>query len=181
MFFCKNANFYHTMVQNNLKQLLAGVVFFWFAQQYLVAQNLINNTPDIIIDAASKTLKAPNAESYQWYLNGQKLEVATQNISATTAGNYSVELTSENGKVSTQSINLAVAENGEPIKIYTIGDSTVQDYSDGYYPRKGWGQMLQHFFDTAQVTVINKALGGTSSKSFYDNHWSVIKKQFRAR
>jgi len=61
------------------------------------------------------------------------------------------------------------------LKIYTIGDSTVQDYNDGYSPRKGWGQMLQHFFNPSGVTVTNKAVGGTSSKSFYNLFWKAIR------
>ncbi len=55
--------------------------------------------------------------------------------------------------------------------IYTIGDSTVQNYAQGYYPRKGWGQVLQHFFNADSVVVENRAVGGTSSKSFYNYYW----------
>ncbi len=56
-------------------------------------------------------------------------------------------------------------------KIFTIGDSTVQTYTSGYYPRTGWGQVLQYFFDENYVVVDNRAVGGTSSKSFYDGYW----------
>ena len=59
--------------------------------------------------------------------------------------------------------------------IYTCGDSTVQDYTSGYYPQTGWGQVLPKFVDSTKVTVTNKAVGGTSSKSFYDNYWSGVK------
>lgn len=62
------------------------------------------------------------------------------------------------------------------LRVYTIGDSTVQDYVEGtYYPRKGWGQMLPYFFDTGNVTFTNKAVGGSSSKSFYNTYWSDVK------
>lgn len=64
--------------------------------------------------------------------------------------------------------------------IYTIGDSTVQTYTSGYYPRAGWGQVLQHFFDSSKVVVVNKAVGGTSSKSFYNNHWAGVKSLIKA-
>lgn len=63
------------------------------------------------------------------------------------------------------------------LRVFTIGDSTVQDYNDGYAPRKGWGQMLPFFFDKTQAVVYNKAVGGTSSMSFYNNHWGAIKNQ----
>ncbi len=56
-------------------------------------------------------------------------------------------------------------------KIFTIGDSTVQTYASGYYPRTGWGQVLQYFFNSSTVVVDNRAVGGTSSKSFYNSYW----------
>lgn len=59
--------------------------------------------------------------------------------------------------------------------IYTIGDSTVQSYAAGYYPRSGWGQQLGLYFDPAKAAVVNRAIGGTSSKSFYDSHWAAVK------
>lgn len=65
-------------------------------------------------------------------------------------------------------------------RIFTIGDSTVQDYNDGWAPRKGWGQMLQSFFYGADVEVINRAVGGTSSKSFYNSFWSGVKGEMRS-
>ncbi|MCQ2193052.1 MAG: GDSL-type esterase/lipase family protein [Paludibacteraceae bacterium] len=65
-------------------------------------------------------------------------------------------------------------------RIIPIGDSTVQDYNDGYAPRKGWGQMLPFFFDKSKVTVLNKAIGGTSSKSFYEKHWTAVRDQLKA-
>lgn len=59
--------------------------------------------------------------------------------------------------------------------VYTIGDSTVQSYTAGYYPRAGWGQVLPFFFDTTKVAIVNKAVGGTSSKSFYDSFWAPVR------
>lgn len=60
-------------------------------------------------------------------------------------------------------------------RLYTVGDSTVQRYSSSYYPRAGWGQVLGHFFDPDQITVVNRAVGGTSTKTFYENgHWANL-------
>ena len=58
---------------------------------------------------------------------------------------------------------------------YTVGDSTVQNWNSGYYPKAGWGQVLPKFFDSTRVNVVNKAVGGTSSKSFYDLYWSGVR------
>jgi lysophospholipase L1-like esterase len=55
---------------------------------------------------------------------------------------------------------------GKPT-IYVAGDSTVSTYSPAQAPQQGWGQRLQEFF-TADVTVVNRAIGGRSSKSFID-------------
>ncbi|WP_440903419.1 GDSL-type esterase/lipase family protein [Catenovulum sp. SX2] len=59
--------------------------------------------------------------------------------------------------------------------VFLIGDSTVADYADGYYPQTGWGQVFQTYLDDAKITVDNRALGGRSSKSFYTDHWADVK------
>ena len=59
--------------------------------------------------------------------------------------------------------------------MYTIGDSTVANYSSSLYPRSGWGQVLRHFFDPAKLVVTNRAVGGSSSKSFYDRYWPAVR------
>lgn len=81
----------------------------------------------------------------------------------------------------------------EPVKIYLIGDSTVADYAleDHYmekrYPLTGWGQVFQQFLiidslknlnhliksDSAQV--IDKAKGGRSTRSFFEEgRWKEV-------
>lgn len=52
-------------------------------------------------------------------------------------------------------ISLSYAQQ---LRVFTIGGSTVQDYNDGYAPRKGWGQMLSFFFDKSKAVVYNKVL-----------------------
>ena len=51
-------------------------------------------------------------------------------------------------------------------RIVLIGDSTVADYPASQAPMTGWGQVLEPFFRSGTVTVLNKAVGGRSSKSF---------------
>jgi lysophospholipase L1-like esterase len=53
----------------------------------------------------------------------------------------------------------------KPLTIYLAGDSTVSTYSNSYWPRAGWGQMLAESFDH-DVIVKNEAWPGRSSKSF---------------
>jgi lysophospholipase L1-like esterase len=49
-----------------------------------------------------------------------------------------------------------------------IGDSTMADKETKAEPERGWGQVLQLFFDTAKVKICNHAKNGRSSKSFID-------------
>lgn len=51
--------------------------------------------------------------------------------------------------------------------IYLTGDSTVQTYGAAQAPQQGWGQRIAEFF-TADAKIVNKAIGGRSSKSYID-------------
>jgi len=58
------------------------------------------------------------------------------------------------------------------MRIVIIGDSTVMTYTASDSLR-GWGQEIGLFFNTGAVTVVNKAIGGRSSRSFIeDGHWT---------
>ena len=52
--------------------------------------------------------------------------------------------------------------------LYVASDSTAQSYSASKAPQQGWGYYLQSYF-SENVTVVNRAIAGRSSKSFYDN------------
>ncbi len=58
------------------------------------------------------------------------------------------------------------------ITIYMCGDSTMQDWVLGYYPKQGMGQDFAYFFNNAFVDVYNAGRGGTTSQTYYDGHWS---------
>lgn len=63
-----------------------------------------------------------------------------------------------------------------PARVVIIGDSTVMTYDSArYYPQAGWGQMFGQFFKPGAVTIDNKAIGGRSSRSFYEEgRWAGI-------
>lgn len=62
----------------------------------------------------------------------------------------------------------------EEITIYLAGDSTMQSYNESETPMRGWGQYLGRFFDE-DVKVVNKAIGGRSTKTFInENRWQGI-------
>jgi lysophospholipase L1-like esterase len=57
---------------------------------------------------------------------------------------------------------------------WLIGDSTVRNGSAGdgtNLNQWGWGAPLTFYFDPQKVNVVNRALGGTSARSFYNTNW----------
>lgn len=65
--------------------------------------------------------------------------------------------------------------------LWIIGDSTVRNgHDNGSNGQWGWGNPIVHFFDLSRINVRNRALGGTSSRSFrnmglWDNVLSEMK------
>jgi lysophospholipase L1-like esterase len=56
-----------------------------------------------------------------------------------------------------------------------IGDSTVRNgQGNGGGGQWGWGDFLAPFFDTNRLNVVNRALGGTSSRTFYRDQWPRV-------
>jgi lysophospholipase L1-like esterase len=128
------------------------------------------------ITIGSHSLTASKGIRYQWYLNNIIIDDAiSQELQVSSPGIYKLEMTDLNGDIIEKQTIIGLTNTGAIIRVFTIGDSTVQDYTAGYYPRKGWGQVLPIFFNAASVTIINKAVGGTSSKSFYNLYWTAIK------
>ncbi len=57
--------------------------------------------------------------------------------------------------------------------LFLIGDSTVRNgRGDGGGGQWGWGDQLAPFFETSRINVVNRALGGTTSRTFYRDFWS---------
>jgi rhamnogalacturonan acetylesterase len=66
--------------------------------------------------------------------------------------------------------------------LWLIGDSTVKNgHEDGTGFMWSWGTVLHHHFDAARVTVVNKALGGTSSRTFWNRPelWKAVADQIK--
>ncbi|QES88289.1 rhamnogalacturonan lyase family protein [Rhizosphaericola mali] len=65
--------------------------------------------------------------------------------------------------------------------LYIIGDSTVKNTtasdSDALW---GWGNIINDYFDTTQIIIENKAIGGRSSRSFVnEGRWEEIKEKLK--
>lgn len=56
--------------------------------------------------------------------------------------------------------------------LFLIGDSTVRNgRGDGGSGQWGWGDHLAPFFDTSKINVVNRALGGTTTRTYYRDFW----------
>lgn len=55
--------------------------------------------------------------------------------------------------------------------LYIVGDSTLKSNA----PLRGWGQELAQFFDPAKINVVNRAIGGRSSRTFQnEGRWEKV-------
>ncbi len=88
-----------------------------------------------------------------------------------------IEKLSENQKISSGlSVREITSTEILPHKLFVIGNSTASVYGESLYPRTGWGQILQAFFNSDSILVVDKAISGRSSKSFYTDvaGWPVV-------
>jgi len=55
--------------------------------------------------------------------------------------------------------------------LWIVGDSTLNSNA----PLRGWGQELAQFFDQSKINVVNRAIGGRSSRTFqYEGRWEKL-------
>ena len=66
------------------------------------------------------------------------------------------------------------------ITIYMCGDSTMQDWNEGYYPKRGIGQEFQYFWNSDNVVVVNKGAGGTAAMTYYNKNWAAVKSSLKS-
>ena len=60
--------------------------------------------------------------------------------------------------------------------LFLIGDSTVRNgQGDGSNGQWGWGDLVGVYFDTAKINVVNRAVGGLSSRTYLTGgHWEKV-------
>jgi len=69
------------------------------------------------------------------------------------------------------------AETPGPVHLHLIGDSTLANKEASRFPETGWGEVL-HRFLRSELSIINHAVNGRSSKSFYDEgRWQHVLEQ----
>jgi lysophospholipase L1-like esterase len=57
--------------------------------------------------------------------------------------------------------------------LFLVGDSTVRNgHADGANGQWGWGEPLVDYFDPSKINVVNRAIGGRSSRTYItEGHW----------
>jgi len=71
---------------------------------------------------------------------------------------------------------LPTAKNPKLPTLYLVGDSTVRNgKADGAGGQWGWGEPLVDCFDTAKINVVNRAIGGRSSRTYItEGRWDEL-------
>jgi lysophospholipase L1-like esterase len=73
-------------------------------------------------------------------------------------------------------LNLPVPANPALPTLFLIGDSTVRNgRGDGANGQWGWGEPIVNYFDAAKINVVNRAVGGLSSRTYLTmGHWDRV-------
>lgn len=71
-------------------------------------------------------------------------------------------------------LNLPTPKNPALPSLILVGDSTVRNgKGDGANNQMGWGEPLAALFDPAKINVVNRAIGGRSSRTYItEGHWA---------
>jgi lysophospholipase L1-like esterase len=71
---------------------------------------------------------------------------------------------------------LPTAKNPNLPTLYLVGDSTVRNgKGDGAGGQWGWGEPLVDYFDAAKINVVNRAIGGRSSRTYItEGRWDEL-------
>ena len=56
-------------------------------------------------------------------------------------------------------------------RVFIVGDSTVSNYEADVFPRMGWGQAFDLRYTTEDLSIVNAARSGRSSRDFINGRW----------
>ena len=96
--------------------------------------------------------------------------------------NNVVDLTLDSlNKAQTARIPAGSSRNGKNPVLFLVGNSTMRNgtLGNGNNGQWGWGFFAHTFFDESKITVENQALGGTSSRTFYNKLWPDVRKALK--
>jgi lysophospholipase L1-like esterase len=71
--------------------------------------------------------------------------------------------------------SMALPSNPTLPTLWIIGDSTVRNgQGDGANGQWGWGDEIAPYLNVQKINVVNRALGGTSSRTYFAFHWPTV-------
>ena len=80
-----------------------------------------------------------------------------------------------NAVLSAAESTLPLPANPKLPNLWIIGDSTVRNgEGDGANGQWGWGDEIAPYFNTDKINVVNRAVGGRSSRTYYHFHWARV-------
>jgi rhamnogalacturonan acetylesterase len=73
-----------------------------------------------------------------------------------------------------EKLGLPKPANPKLSTLFLVGDSTVRNgHGDGANGQWGWGEPLIDLFDTSKINMVNRAIGGRSSRTYItEGHWA---------
>ena len=111
------------------------------------------------------------------------LAVSAQQFESMEDVNKVVDLTLDSlDKAATARPVAGSTRKGDNPVLFLVGNSTMRTgtLGNGDNGQWGWGRFAHEYFDENKITVENQALGGTSSRTFYNRLWPDVKKGIRA-
>ncbi len=71
-------------------------------------------------------------------------------------------------------LTLPTPANPQVPTLFLVGDATVRDgIGDGANNQMGWGEPLAAYFDPAKINIVNRAIGGRSSRTYItESYWN---------
>ncbi len=91
--------------------------------------------------------------------------------------NHVIDLTLDSLEIARTARPVAGASRkGSNPVLFLVGNSTMRTgvLGNGDNGQWGWGYLAHEYFDEDQITVENHALGGTSSRTFYNQLWPEV-------
>lgn len=77
--------------------------------------------------------------------------------------------------VSAAESSLPLPARADLPNLWIVGDSTVRNgQGDGANGQWGWGDEIAPYFNTSRINVVNRAVGGRSSRTYFQFHWPTV-------
>jgi lysophospholipase L1-like esterase len=111
-------------------------------------------------------------------LNAQLVVAGLKALGDKRIAAYLKPLEDDRPVVDAKSVRDEAALNPALPTLFLVGDSTVK--SGGVNGAIGWGERIAPYFDTRKINVVNAAIGGRSSRTFYtEGRWDKVLAQLK--